>query len=93
MYYGCCNIGFKDGIPMFEQDKETYHVLDGTLRAPKSKIKVGDLVVIKSIDRPLVKVVCATYEDDVERLPKGGNIIGKGALLKAKVNDAEEVFK
>ena len=66
MYYSCCNIGFKDGIPMFEQDKETYHVLDSTLRALKSKIKVGDLVVITSIGRPLVKVVCATYEDYLE---------------------------
>ena len=93
MIYGCCNIGFKDGIPMLENDKETYHVVDNSVRAPKSKIKVGDLVIIKSIGRPLVKMVCATYEDGTETCPKGGNIIGKGALLKAKVNDTEEVFK
>lgn len=93
MTYGCCNIGFKDGIPVLEQDRETYHVLDDSLKAPKSKIKVGDLVIIKSIGRPLVKMVCATYEDDIERLPKSGNIIGKGVLLKAKIKDAEEVFK
>lgn len=95
MYYSCCNIGFKDGTPTMESGRDTYHVMDDKVCAPKSKLKVGDLVVIGSIGRPLLKMISAIDESLPDGVTLGGNIIGKANFFRPRKDterDAVEAF-
>lgn len=95
MYYSYCNIGFKDGTPTMEFGRGTYHVMDDKVCAPKSKLKVGDLVVIRSIGRPLLKIIGAIDESLPDGATLGGNIIGKANFFRPRKDterDAVEAF-
>lgn len=75
MIFACVNVRFKDGIPNVNfEETPTYHEMDPKVVAPKRLPKPGDIVVIRTIGMPQVKLV-------VDRMEKSeilsGPICGK----------------
>lgn len=76
MVYACIGVRFKNSIPTVNFDEApTYHVIDPKVVGPKRPFKPTDVVIIKTIGMPQVKMILERYGSSDK--PLGGNIVGK----------------
>lgn len=80
MFYGCISVRFRDGIPTLNMNESyTVHSLDPDVKNPKSRIRTGDVVLIKTPGYPIVKLVVSRYKAYSGQL--GGTIVGRAAFF------------
>lgn len=81
MLYDCISVRFRDGIPNVNFGETcTVHSLSDEVKAPKRKLKAGDVVLIKSPGYPLVQLVCGVHPGEYSG-PVSGDIVGKGTFF------------
>lgn len=85
MIFACISVRFRDGIPNVNFDETpTCHAIDPKVVAPKRMPRPGDIVLIKTIGMPQVKLVIERLNEDK---PLGGPICGKASFYDS-VEDA-----
>ena len=96
--YKVINIGYKanvPGMPFIEIGSTSSSVvlLDEHLKVTK-RPKVGDLVVVRSIGRPQIKLVTEVVdleEEEVEKISNGSRIVGTAKFWELlDGNDGED---